>query len=381
MRRLLVGIAAAAGVSVLVGTSAAPAVLDTRSTLDASSGTQADLPYVRAQIKKWSAVPQFTLKAPVIDSSKVKGQTIFNIPISSSIPFNAIIDKSQAQLAKRLGMNFIEFPNQGTPPEWAQGMTQAISRKVDLIHLVGANPLLLRPQVAAAKRAGIPVVSSRLFNVSQPKPTFLAGVVPVDFDQAGRLEADWAILDTGGKANVLIVESLDVSSAKSYVATIRTEFKTRCPECKVTVINVPIPQWATAMQGAVQSALGRDPNINYIIPIYDSMSQFITPAITLAGRDGKVHIATYNGTPFVLKEMQDSDVIRMDVGENLDWLAWAGMDQNLRVLVGAKPTTTERMALRVFTQANVRQTGTPPRFNAGYGKAYVKGYNRLWGRR
>jgi ribose transport system substrate-binding protein len=127
--------------------------------------------------------------------------------------------------------------------------------------------------------------------------------------------------------------------------------------------------------------LNRDPNINYIIPIYDSMSQFVVPAVTAAGKTGKVHISTYNGTPFVLGYLQSGDIVSMNAGENLDWLGWAYVDAAARVLSGGDvpKTLDEHTPLRIFTKANVNDAGTPPKLSTGYGNAYVSGYNALWG--
>ena len=51
--------------------------------------------------------------------------------------------------------------------------------------------------------------------------------------------------------------------------------------------------------------------------------------------------------------IQDGNVVAQDVGENLDWLGWADMDQALRILVGAKPVQSEHTPLRVFDETNV----------------------------
>ena len=47
-----------------------------------------------------------------------------------------------------------------------------------------------------------------------------------------------------------------------------------------------------------------NPEINVVIPIYNSMSQFVVPAIRLAGKTGQVKVGTFNGTPFVLDYIQ-----------------------------------------------------------------------------
>jgi ribose transport system substrate-binding protein len=343
--------------------------------------TAADLAYVKAQITKAKAIPKFIPPGPAFDAKKAAGKTIFNIPISSAIPFVKTIDEAMQAVAKRVGVKFIEFPTQGQPSQWVQGINQAVSQKVDLIDLQAApNPYFLQPQLKAAKKAGIPVTVTHLFDIHQPFPPNVTALVPIDFTTAARWEADWAILQTKGHANVFIIKSAEVVPSNTIVAAMQDEFQKHCGSaCKTKVVNVPVTDWATKIQSEVQSALTADPGINYVIPIYDSMSQFAAPAITAAGRVGKVHIATFNGTPFVMKMLQTGNIVDFEVGENLDWIGYGNMDQNMRILAGLKPVKTEHLALRAFTKDNINQAGTPPRVNVGYGTAYLKGYNRLWG--
>ena len=68
----------------------------------------------------------------------------------------------------------------------------------------------------------------------------------------------------------------------------------------------------------------------------------------------------------------------MDVGENLDWLGYADMDQAMRILAGLPTVKSENTPLRVFDATNVKEAGTPAKTNAGYGNAYVAGYNKIW---
>jgi ribose transport system substrate-binding protein len=146
-------------------------------------------------------------------------------------------------------------------------------------------------------------------------------------------------------------------------------------------VDVPIPRWATQLGGEVRSALVRDPGLNYVIPIYDSMSQYVVAALHAQGAADRVGIATFNGTPFVLKLLRDGDAVQMDAGEDLAWVGWAIIDQTFRVIAGVPAVRSEHTALRVFDDSDVRLAGSPPRVDQGYGDAYVAGYERLWGAR
>src|SRR5262249_59744708 len=137
-----------------------------------------------------------------------------------------------------------------------------------------------------------PVPSPPLSTSPQPFPPNVTALVPIDFTTAARWEADWAIMKTNGHADVFIIKSAEVVPSNTIVAAMQDEFKKHCgTACKTKVVNVPVTDWATKIQSETQSALTADPGINYVIPIYDSMSQFAAPGITAAGTAGQVPLA------------------------------------------------------------------------------------------
>jgi ribose transport system substrate-binding protein len=82
-----------------------------------------------------------------------------------------------------------------------------------------------------------------------------------------------------------------------------------------------------------------------------------------------------------MKLLSGGNIMAMDVGEDIDWLAYATVDQVGRAVTGAPlvKSGNEQTALRIFTKSNIAQDGTPPTGNLGYGTAYVTGYKALWG--
>jgi ribose transport system substrate-binding protein len=356
------------------------------SKRDAERAEPADLMAVRERIARFERIPAFVPPGPPFDAAaKARGKTVFEIPITSEVPFITAVEEGMRQAAKAVGAKLVVYPNQGEPSQWVQGMRAAIAQKADAITLFAQNPALLGPQIRQAEEAGIPVVVVRTSGEREPcqsdrgGETYGTTCVPGPFEEAGRLEADWVIAESEGTASVLVITSSDARSTVPLLRGMRSEFASRCPSCRVRYVDVPIPEWAARVRTEVQSALVRDPGIKYVIPIYDSMSQYVVPAIRASKRAGRVEIATFNGTPFVLKMVQDDDIVQMDVGENLSWVGWATMDQAFRLIAGEPPVRTENTPLRVFTDANVAEAGRPPRLDRGYGSAYVAGYKRLWG--
>jgi ribose transport system substrate-binding protein len=345
----------------------------------------ADVAGAAAEIEQHKAIPEFIPPGPRFDAvAEVQGKTIFEIPITSEVPFITAVEEGMRQASEVVGADLVVYPNQGEPSQWAQGIRTAIAQKADAITLFAQNPELLGPQIEQAEAAGIPVIVVRTTGEDEPcqqapeGEVYGTACIPGPFEQAGRLEADWVIKETDGDANVLVITSSDANSTVSLLEGMRDEFETRCPACKVRYVDVPIPQWADRVQSEVQSALLADPGINYVIPIYDSMSQYVKPAILATGATDRVRIATFNGTPFVLRMLQDEDIVQMDVGENLAWVGWATMDQVFRLIAGEEPVESEHTPLRVFDDGNVDEAGTPPQLDTGYGDAFVAGYKTLW---
>lgn len=369
----------AAGLLLLAACSKGPA-----ASKPASSGgiAQASLDAVKAELDRRTGLPTFVSPGPSLDAAKARGKTVFNIPDSSANPFAQSIAAGEQAAAKLLGINFVSCADQGQVAQWVQCFGQAIQRKADVINdFGGVDPRVVGPQIKAAQNAGIPVVATHVYGYSQT-PQYVNTSIPAPYEEAGRLMADWVVLDTRGNADVLVITSNEVLGTPPIVSGLKAVFGSYCPTtCHLTFVNVPVADWSTKIQTEVQSNLTRNPKINYVIPIYDSMSQFVVPAITAAGKVGKVFISTFNGTPFVLGYLQSGQIVRMDIGENLDWVGWAIMDADARVLAGARLPVTfdEHFALRVFTKDNVKEAGVPPQLSTGYGTAYVEGYKSLWG--
>ena len=333
----------------------------------------------KALLSQYEQIPKFIAAGPPFDAKTcMAGKSIFSIPVSNAIPFAQNIEDAMKAVAKEIGFKFTVWDNQGSPSQYIQGMERAINDKYSLIDLLGGtDPRALGPQIDQATAAGIDVVASHYSGLNQAVSPKLTGNVPIDYYRGGQLLADWVIAKTNGHGNALVVVSRDGFSTAPLESGIEDEFKKNCPDCKVKAVNVAIPDWSTKIQSVVQSEILSNPKLNYVIPIYDSMSQFVVPAITITGAQNRVKIATFNGTPFVIGLIQKGQV-EMDVGENLDWVGHAVMDAEMRILCGLQPVKDPKVPFYIFDASNAASAGTPPKASVGYGDAYVNGYRKLW---
>jgi ribose transport system substrate-binding protein len=349
---------------------------------DGGGGTTAaaggpDVSGAQAQIDAFRAVPEFKAPGDTVDAAAAKGKKVAIIPASSNVPFVSTIASNMTKIGTSAGLEVSTFKNQGTPAEWTQGVTDAISKGADSIDLLaGIDPAAVSAQVTQATGAGKSVIVTHLYDVNQEVDPNVTAATNIPYAQAGRLLADWAIVKTEGKANVLVTTITQVNSTVPMVAGIEDEFGTRCGEgCKITKIDSTIANLGK-LQQQVQSALTSNPDINYVINLYDSaQAPQTSAAITALGRDD-LKIATFNGTPDILKLIKPGSVIEMDVGENLEWIAYGAIDQHLRVLSGADPTTTPNLPIRVFDETNVAESTED---GGGFGTSWRDSYMELWG--
>jgi ribose transport system substrate-binding protein len=338
-----------------------------------------DVAYFQQQLAPFQHKPEFVAPGPAFDAKQcMQGKSIFSIPVSSANPFTANIEKAMAASAAEVGFKFTVWENQGQSTQWVQGMNAALNQNVSLTDLLaGTDPRVLVPQVLAARAHHIPVVASH-YNGLQQTPIvkkYADADVPIDYFKAGALLVDWAVVQTKGHLNALTLISTGPLSTDSMMDGINDEMK-HCADCRQKVINVPVVDWGTRITPDVQASLLADPTVNYIIVIYDSMSQFVVPAVTLTNSENRVKIDAFNGTPFVLGLIQQGKV-QMDIGENLDWIGHAIVDDEMRLLCGM-PMVNPRIPFYIFTADNAKDAGTPPELSRGYGDAYIDGYAKLW---
>lgn len=359
---------------------------DSSAKAGSSKGSEEGIRYATAQIAAASGNPEFTFQGAKFNMSEIRGKTIFNIPNNSSIPYIQVVDLEAKKITESYGAEWIEYSNQGTPNEHTAGIDQAVNQKADIIILAqGVNAELLVPALERAKAAGIPVITTHTYQNGEALPAVLEGLiasqVTAPFNEAARLMADYAIQATEGQGEILIVNSSEVPPSNGMVSAMKEELESHCGGCSVEEVDVATSAWATDLASTIQSALQSNPNIDFVLPVYDSMMLYIESAVLSSGKMGQVQTASFNGTPAILKLMQEGDVVAMDVGEDVSWLAWSTLDEAGRILTGNEPTPggNQQTPLKVLTDDNVADTGTPPQPGQGYGNAYVEGYKALWG--
>jgi ribose transport system substrate-binding protein len=193
--------------------------------------------------------------------------------------------------------------------------------------------------------------------------------------------ADSVITDSKGKGNAMVLWSSDVQiPGQDQLGAIQDEFKQNCPSCTVKVEDVPATQWATRLQSVTQTAITSNPNLGYLLPLYDGMVPFMLPAVRAANATSRVKIASFNATPAVMQQIGSKGSILADVGIGSVRYGWGWADQTFRVLSNATPVKDEQLPVRLFDSSNISQINLQASTDSWYGTVdYRAEYRKLWG--
>lgn len=199
---------------------------------------------------------------------------------------------------------------------------------------------------------------------------------------AGRAEADFIVSASKGNAHALFINSPDIGDSNEESAGFSSQLHMLCPSCTVQTVGIPVANWSTQITSTVSSNLAAHPDINYVVPVFDTMEDFVTPAIKSANDTSKVDLASFNASEAQMKEMQSGTqpAWAADGGYDLPWWGWAAMDDVYRVLLHKPALPSEQVPLRFFTHASVKPYNVAGSQDPWYGKPkYVSGFEKLWG--
>jgi len=349
------------------------------SPVQAASGSLAD---VKAAMDQARGLPKFTPPGPPVDASKAKGKSLFYLTLTMSVPIVQEWWTGVEEAAKVAGLVPTVFDGKGQDSEIVRGFQLATAQKVDCIVTESISSNTVSDPIRRAREAGIKVIVGNERNDANGGPAVqdIDGAASLDYVGAARYEADWVLADSNGQANVAVFKLPNAPAHDDMVDMIQSRFATCASSCKVArVETVAVQDWGTRLPVLTRSILTSDPSINYFIPLVDSPSQFIVPAIRDAGLADKVKISTFNGTPAILHLLKDGNVVGADIGGANIWESWSYVDIALRVLTGMPPVR-EPVPLRVFDRTNIDSINIDVATGeAWYDTQQAKdGFKKLW---
>jgi ABC-type sugar transport system substrate-binding protein len=329
--------------------------------------------------------PKFTGPTSKVDIAKAKGKTVYYVSLTEEIPALHEWGVVLAQQLQAAGVTTHKCDAKGSPDGITTCLQQALSAKPDMIIAQALDTKFIASYIARAKAAGIKFVTAQTGTPGIPTVAGDVAEVTFDYPAVGRMLADWFVADSGctkgGPQIITSTSSRQPSLAE--VGGIQSEVKKLCPSLSIpSVQNVLIPDWPTKLSTTTRSLLTSNPNLNYILPLYDGMTIYMVPAINgILAAKSRVKVASFNATPVVIQnELAKQSPLAADVGGPNQWYGIALADQALRVLAGQPPVANENVPLRLFTRDNVGTIDPKKDESTWYGSVNpICEYHKLWG--
>ena len=263
-------------------------------------------------------------------------------------------------------------------------MQQAIDQGVDYIASSGESPALYKEQAAAAKAKGIKILSC--YDTTPPDPQN-SNIYTQCGDQSfvektGPLIADWAIADSNGKANVLIVNIPDFAVLKAETDAYKAEMAKNCPDCKVEELDVSINDLVGGnVPAAVASKLQSNKDINYVFNSFGGLPAGLTAALKSAGLLDQVKVYGQDFSKFDLDEIAAGTMSAWSADPKA-YAAWLMVDAAARLSLNM-PLDEERAAASLPTFL-VEDAATAKDISANQGGDWnppgmAEAFKKLWG--
>lgn len=335
----------------------------------------------QAIVDQWVQPPtEFTFTGEPFDASAADGKKVWYISVNNSIPVLTLWSDTLTTAVEPYGVDVTVFDGKGQVAEFQRGMEQAIAANADVIALMSIDPALLSAQIQAAEAAGIPVVTTQSGRPAQPTIPGVVAEVSFDYEQVGKIIAAWAVADKGGPVNALVVSAnLGVPSSPVETAGIVDEIARLAPESEVKVEDRDVTKWGAPLQSLASSSLNQDPELEYILPLYDGMTVSVLAGVAQANANDRARVASFNATPGIVDSLAKDTPLKADVGGANIWWAYGLADQLMRVLTGNEPVVESEIPLRLFTTENIGEVDLATIEETGYGTVdFVAEYERLW---
>lgn len=349
-------------------------------TSNATGGTPAGVAQAAAAVKAAEKPQTFKAPGPAFDPSKgAKGKTLWIIDVASSIPLTQVTDAAAKDALGMFGAKVVRFDGKGSASDFARGVNAAVAAHASAIALFAIDPNVVAGPVQSAIKAGIPVIVLQYGDPGVALPSGIKAQVTYCYSCAGELMADSIVTQTqGNAADVELITSTDVSNSKPLIQGFTAKLNAGCPDCKIHTDDVPVANWQTDVGTTVKSALTTDPNIKFVVPIYDGMALFAVPAIQTSGHND-VKVVTFNGTLGNMQNLAAGKVVSAEVGSPQAQEGWGLADQFLRLMNDKPAVKDENVGLRLFDASNIGSIDLNKPEQDWYGVDFQSGYKKLWG--
>ena len=323
------------------------------TSASATSPADAGVALAQATVTKLEATtssyPVPTASVPGV--SKLKGRTVFYIPLLQDVPTFAVAAQTMKAALTRAGLKLQVCDGQAQPTAVAACVQQAVGADAAGIVLDAIPYGMAYSALNAAVAKGVPVlVADQVPQPASTPNTDHVSYLPGAQDQASQI-AWWTIADSNGKANGIIAEEIDNPSSIAQVTDSLAIYKKYCPACVITVKQISAS--TTALEAAAASSnLQTHPDATYYYTEFEDSLQPTIQGIQQDGKASAISLSVGAGTVNGLGLLKSGPLVKAVVVVDEAYEGWALTDQILRMATGIAPVQ-ETIPTRLFTEQNI----------------------------
>jgi ribose transport system substrate-binding protein len=371
------GLVTAALLAAAFALSGSSSLAATTAKAASSGGSGPALTAADAAIKQYSGIPKFINPGPKVDAAKLKGKKILVVEACGCAQQLVSIDEGIQAAAKATGLSVSIFNGNVTQSTVEQGIQQGISDKVAGIILSGWSPNAVPASVAAAKKAGIPVVGDSLgLNVKNPD---VFGLSSPNYVLVGKLMADAAIQAENGKKITADAITFTNPAVNDALSGIKSVFKTCGGSCTIyKSVDIEPTNWPTQIPSSTVAMVKANPDVNVFFGVVDdTLGSLIASGVREADATNVKVVGGQGSGSAPLAVVQQGGAYIADPGQSAVWTGWGAVDQLMRAMLGMKPGD-DVTPTRFLSSATLKGVSVKNLANV-YGDAYVSGFESLWG--
>lgn len=292
------------------------------------------------------------------------------------------VSRGVEEAAKAAGWSLRILDGRGEISSRTAALNQAIALKPDGVVVGGFDALEQNASLASLKEAGIPFVGWHATIEPGPDPkTGMFANVNTRIADVAQTAADLAIVDSGGKAGVVIFGDSNYEMAIGKARMMEAAMK-KCTGCTVlTLEDSPMTEASTRMPQLTTSLLQRyGDKWTYSLAVNDLYYDFMGPSLSAvgkAGTDAPFNISAGDGSESAFQRIRAKQNQIATVPEPLQQQGWQLIDELNRAFA-KQPWSGYVSGIHLVMPDNIAYDGGPKNiFDPDNG--YRDQYRSIWG--
>lgn len=312
------------------------------------------------------------------DRKKLASSTMWVISVGNTDAFAVQLNQAVASGAAPLGIKVKYLDGQQSTQTQSADVKEAVAQHASAIILNLVNVDAIGPAVAAAGKAGIPVIDLADIPETAPLPPGDTQHIDVDLVSGGTPVAAFAVAGSakGTHPTILLLTDNEFSSMVTRVTSMKAGLDRLCgSSCTVLTYNIPVSSLGPSATSTIATELRTHPDVSWILPVYDAMATDAVAAVEDVHKTQSIHVVSFDGNAPNLTDVANNHVEMADEAEAGTWFGWAAVDAAGRAILDL-PKVQEPIPVRLLTGKVVNAGTSQVQL---FGTSFEALYRKVWG--